>query len=143
MRNSLFASLVAAAFVVTTPLSVTAQEKLLNLYSSRHYQTDEALYANFTRATGVRINRIEAGEDPLIERLRNEGANLFSSPVQAQPAGNTSSIVSGALERSNVSPVLEMSRLMEVNRNYTSVAGMISRIDELRRTAISRLADNA
>jgi flagellar basal-body rod protein FlgF len=51
--------------------------------------------------------------------------------------------VSGALERSNVSPVLEMSRLMEVNRSYTSVAGMISRIDELRRTAISRLADNA
>jgi flagellar basal body rod protein FlgG len=36
-----------------------------------------------------------------------------------------------------------MSRLIEVNRNYTSVAGMITRIDELRRTAISRLAENA
>jgi flagellar basal-body rod protein FlgF len=77
------------------------------------------------------------------QALRNEGANLFSSQVPAQAAGNTSSIVSGALERSNVSPVLEMSRLIEVNRNYTSVAGMITRIDELRRTAISRLAENA
>jgi len=77
------------------------------------------------------------------QALRNEGANLFSSPVQAQAADNTTRIVSGALERSNVSPVLEMSRLIEVNRNYSSVAGMISRIDELRRTAISRLADNA
>ena len=50
-----------------------AQEKVLNLYSSRHYNTDEALYANFTKVTGIKINRIEAGEDPLIERLRNEG----------------------------------------------------------------------
>ncbi|HEY0918635.1 flagellar basal body rod C-terminal domain-containing protein [Devosia sp.] len=48
-----------------------------------------------------------------------------------------------ALERSNVKPVLEMSRLIEVNRSYTSVAGMVARMDELRRTAISRLADVA
>ena len=47
--------------------------RVLNLYSSRHYQTDEALYANFTRQTGIKVNRIEAGEDPLIERIRNEG----------------------------------------------------------------------
>ena len=51
--------------------SVSAQE--LNLYSSRHYQTDEALYTNFTTTTGIKINRIEGGEDPLIERIRNEG----------------------------------------------------------------------
>lgn len=54
--------------------SAYAQDKrVLNLYSSRHYQTDEALYANFTKQTGIRINRIEAGEDALIERVRNEG----------------------------------------------------------------------
>jgi len=32
---------------------------VLNLYSARHYQTDEALYRNFTEQTGIRINRIE------------------------------------------------------------------------------------
>lgn len=48
-----------------------AQE--LNLYSSRHYQTDEALYSNFTKNTGIKLNRIEAGEDPLIARIINEG----------------------------------------------------------------------
>ena len=42
-----------------------AQEKVLNLYSARHYQTDEALYTNFTKPTGIKINRIEAGEEPL------------------------------------------------------------------------------
>ena len=48
-------------------------EKILNLYSSRHYQTDEALYANFEKATGIKINRIEGPEDPLIERMLSEG----------------------------------------------------------------------
>ncbi len=51
------------------------QEKVLNLYSARHYQTDEALYSNFTRQTGIRINRIEGKEEELVERIRNEGAN--------------------------------------------------------------------
>lgn len=55
-------------------LSASAEEKVLNLYSARHYQTDEALYANFTKLTGIRINRIEAKEDELLERIRNEGA---------------------------------------------------------------------
>ena len=52
-----------------------AQEKVLNLYSARHYQTDEALYANFTRLTAIKINRIEGKEDELLERIKNEGAN--------------------------------------------------------------------
>ncbi len=53
---------------------VAAQESVLNLYSARHYQTDEALYTNFTRATGIRINRLDGKEDELVERIRNEGA---------------------------------------------------------------------
>ena len=52
-----------------------AQEQSLNLYSARHYQADEALYENFTRQTGIRINRIEGKAHELIERIRNEGAN--------------------------------------------------------------------
>ena len=70
--SALIASIFAAA--VAHSLSAQAQEKVLNLYSARHYQTDEALYANFTRQTGIKINRIEAKEDELLERIRNEGA---------------------------------------------------------------------
>ncbi|MDB2433235.1 Fe(3+) ABC transporter substrate-binding protein [Luminiphilus sp.] len=51
--------------------SATAGE--LNLYSSRHYDTDIALYNNFTEATGIKINLIEAGADELIERIKSEG----------------------------------------------------------------------
>src|SRR6185295_9285791 len=67
--------------------SALAQDNVLNLYSSRHYQTDEALYANFTRLTGIKINRIEAGEDPLIERIRNEGARSPADVLITVDAG--------------------------------------------------------
>ena len=64
----------ACLLIVTTlPLSGWGQSPVLNVYSSRHYETDEALYSNFTRQTGIKINRIEGGEDALIERIRNEG----------------------------------------------------------------------
>jgi iron(III) transport system substrate-binding protein len=64
---------VLLALALGIPASVLAQEKVLNLYSSRHYETDEALYTNFTKQTAIKVNRIEGGEDPLIERIRNEG----------------------------------------------------------------------
>ena len=64
----------AAALAIAT-CAVSAQEKVLNLYSSRHYQTDDALYANFTKATGIRINRIDLGDDQLLDRLKSEAAN--------------------------------------------------------------------
>jgi iron(III) transport system substrate-binding protein len=65
-----------ALFAIALSFSgtVAAQQKVLNLYSSRHYQTDEALYATFTQQTGIKVNRIEAAEDPLIQRIRSEGA---------------------------------------------------------------------
>jgi iron(III) transport system substrate-binding protein len=76
-----------AAALAFSASSASAQEKVLNLYSSRHYQTDESLYANFTKQTGIRINRIEAGEDPLIERLKNEGAQSPGDVLVTVDAG--------------------------------------------------------
>ncbi|ODS98014.1 MAG: Fe(3+) ABC transporter substrate-binding protein [Lautropia sp. SCN 69-89] len=70
---ALAAALALGAALAATPAQ--AQDKVLNLYSARHYQTDENLYAEFTKQTGIRINRIEAGDEAILERLRNEGAN--------------------------------------------------------------------
>jgi len=75
----------AAALAVALP--GLAQEKVLNLYSSRHYQTDEALYANFTKETGIKVNRIEANEDALLERLKNEGARSPADVLVTVDAG--------------------------------------------------------
>jgi iron(III) transport system substrate-binding protein len=77
--------LAALNFLIAFP--ALPQEKVLNLYSSRHYSTDEALYANFTRQTGIRINRIDAAEDPLIERIRNEGARSPADVLITVDAG--------------------------------------------------------
>jgi iron(III) transport system substrate-binding protein len=86
MNRRLVAGAVAlASTLLAAPALV--QEKVLNLYSSRHYQTDEALYANFTKLTGIKINRIEAGEDPLIERIRNEGARSPADVLITVDAG--------------------------------------------------------
>ena len=50
-----------------------AQEQVLNLYSARHYSTDEALYNNFTKATGIKINRVDADDAGILQRLKAEG----------------------------------------------------------------------
>ena len=51
-----------------------AQEQVVNLYSARHYSTDEALYSNFTKATGIKINRVDADDAGILARLKAEGA---------------------------------------------------------------------
>jgi iron(III) transport system substrate-binding protein len=76
---SLKATLAASAAATTLLTGVAAYaEGELNLYSSRHYDTDERLYSDFTEMTGITINRIEGNADELIARMEAEGAN---SPV--------------------------------------------------------------
>ncbi|MBA3774726.1 MAG: extracellular solute-binding protein [Ramlibacter sp.] len=64
----------AASVLLAVSVSATAQEQVLNLYSARHYSTDEALYANFTKATGIKINRVDADDAGILARLKAEGA---------------------------------------------------------------------
>ncbi len=73
-RPSLRSSLLAASLLLTAVGSAHAQEQVLNLYNARHYQTDEALYANFTKATGIRIQRVDADDAGILARLQSEGS---------------------------------------------------------------------
>ena len=95
--------LTTAALAMAAPSF--AQE--LNLYSSRHYDTDERLYTDFEEATGITINRIEGNADELIERLQAEGANSpadvlltvdVSRIARAKEAGVLQSIDSDVIE---------------------------------------------
>jgi len=63
-----------ATLLVATLGSAHAQEQVLNLYSARHYSTDEALYSNFTKATGIKVNRVDADDAGILARLKAEGA---------------------------------------------------------------------
>jgi iron(III) transport system substrate-binding protein len=63
-----------ASTLLALSAGVSAQEQVLNLYSARHYSTDEALYANFTKTTGIKINRVDADDAGILSRLKAEGA---------------------------------------------------------------------
>ncbi|MBS3997200.1 MAG: extracellular solute-binding protein [Hydrogenophaga sp.] len=54
--------------------AAVAQDKVLNLYSARHYQTDDVMYDTFTRTTGIKINRVDGDDAGIVARLRAEGA---------------------------------------------------------------------
>jgi iron(III) transport system substrate-binding protein len=102
----------AAAVLALSSLSAIAQapgtEKVLNLYSARHYSTDEALYNDFTKTTGIKINRVDADDAGILARLKAEGtaspadvimlvdvARLWKGDVE----GMFSPIKSAALEK--------------------------------------------
>ena len=76
MRRTLTVLSVAISAVTAglfSPL-VLADEQVINLYSARHYPTDEALYSDFTKATGIKINRVDSDDAGIIARLRAEGS---------------------------------------------------------------------
>ena len=71
--------------LIAAPAS--AQDEI-NLYSSRHYDTDLALYDNFTEQTGITVNLIEGGGSELIERIMAEGENSPADILITVDAGN-------------------------------------------------------
>ncbi|MEM7503935.1 MAG: Fe(3+) ABC transporter substrate-binding protein [Pseudomonadota bacterium] len=71
----------------------------VNLYSSRHYDTDLAMYDNFTAETGIKVNLIEAGADELIERIQSEG--------EYSPADVLVTVDAGRLWRAEQAGVLQ------------------------------------
>ncbi len=72
MRFTLIALSIGATLGLASPAH--AQSSELNLYSARHYPTDEALFSGFTQATGIKINRVDADDAGILARLRAEGA---------------------------------------------------------------------
>jgi len=65
----------------------TALGQEVNIYSSRHYQTDERLYREFEERTGIQVNRLEGGGDALIARLQQEGRNSPADVLITVDAG--------------------------------------------------------
>lgn len=94
--TSIFCALAASLTIA----GVAAQaEGEVNLYSSRHYETDERLYSDFEELTGITINRIEGKGDELIARMRAEGAN--------SPADVLLTVDTSRLERAKLAGVLQ------------------------------------
>lgn len=75
-------------------------------------------------------------------RLQKDGSSGFVAPqgIVPQPAAS-SRLTQGAVEKSNVEGVVEISRMIEITRTYTTIAQMTQSRSDMRRTAIERLAE--
>ena len=98
MKNATKLGMILAASVSAVATTAAAEGEL-NLYSSRHYDTDERLYSDFTDMTGITINRIEGNADELIARMQAEGAN--------SPADILLTVDTSRLERAKNAGVLQ------------------------------------
>ncbi|WP_306260100.1 extracellular solute-binding protein [Pararhizobium sp. IMCC21322] len=104
-RKTVFGAALLTLSLMASTSAVLAKGEV-NLYSSRHYDTDERLYSDFEEQTGITINRIEGNADELIARMEAEGANSpadvlltvdISRVVRAEEKGLLSSVDSAVL----------------------------------------------
>jgi len=75
------------------------------------------------------------------QQLLKEGSNLYSAGNAAAQPDTASRVRQGFVEKSNVSSVTEMSRMIEVTRTYTQIANMLQQQSDLHKAAIDKLAD--
>jgi len=117
---SIRSSLIAASMLIlagcgpsTTSESEDSAAKtnpgVVNLYSSRHYDTDLRLYSDFTEQTGIEVNRIEAKSNALIERIKTEG--------DLSPADLLITVDAGVLWRAEQEGILQPASSNTLTRN--------------------------
>ena len=74
--------------IILAILSGSAFAKEVNIYTSRHYDSDTVLYEDFTNETGIKVNIISSKSKALLERLRSEGENSPADIFITVDAGN-------------------------------------------------------
>src|SRR5262245_20173926 len=90
MRGGLlgFAGLALSAMLgLAGSLANTASAAEVNIYSARHYDSDQLIYDAFTKATGIEVNVIEGGDAELLERIKAEGRNSPADVLITVDAG--------------------------------------------------------
>jgi iron(III) transport system substrate-binding protein len=79
----------ASTPVASAPATTSsAASQVLNIYTARHYKSDAPLYEGFTQKTGIKINKLDAEADKLIERIKSEGGKTPADVLITVDAGN-------------------------------------------------------
>jgi iron(III) transport system substrate-binding protein len=73
MKRTFFIGL--TLLIITSCGTSIKNDRVVNVYSHRHYDIDRELYENFERETGIKVNVVSSGADELIVRLKTEGEN--------------------------------------------------------------------
>jgi iron(III) transport system substrate-binding protein len=140
---------IALAFAVLVPAAAAADE--VNLYSSRHYDTDQALYDDFTAQTGIEVNLIEGDADQLIARIKAEGRNSPADVLitvdagrlhRAQEAGVLAPVESAVLAERVPANLREPgNRWFGLTQRLRSIVYAKDRVDPAAITSYEDLAD--
>lgn len=99
--------ILTAALALALGAGTALADGEVNIYTSRHYDTDERLYTDFTAQTGITVNRIDADADELIERMKAEGAASPADVFITVDAGRIWRADEAGLLAATASPVLE------------------------------------
>jgi flagellar basal-body rod protein FlgF len=77
-----------------------------------------------------------------VQQLQKDGSSSFTTTAGAQPQPTkTAQVVQGSIEKSNVRSVVEMSRMIEITRNYTQIAAILQQQHDLSQSAVDKLAE--
>jgi len=76
------------------------------------------------------------------QQMQKDGASLFQAPPEAnqKPIAPGTAVVQGSIEKSNVEPIMEMTRMIAITRSYSDVASILQQQGELRRNSLNQLA---
>lgn len=107
MRTRLKSSLPFVCSLLAIFGVTTASASELNIYTHRHYKTDEEINALFTSKTGIKVNVVSAEADQLMERLKSEGANSVADLLVTVDAGRLQRAKAAGLLKPLKSEVLE------------------------------------
>lgn len=102
MKTTLF-----SLSILLLTISACNAPKEVNVYSARHYDTDQMLYDEFTKETGITVNLIEGGSDELIERIKSEGINSPADILITVDAGRVWRAEEAGILASTSSELLE------------------------------------
>lgn len=87
MNKFLKFSLIALTVTLFISCENKNEEKIVNVYTHRHYKADDQLFAKFTEETGIKVNIVNASADELIQRLETEGENSNADVLITVDAG--------------------------------------------------------
>ena len=103
----------ALAAIVAAAVALPAQaQDVVNIYSARHYDSDQLLYDTFAEETGITVNVIEDKDGSLIERIKAEGENSPGDIMFTADAGNLADAAAQGIFQPVESEVL-MARIPE------------------------------
>ena len=91
---------IITTILVLLVISGCAPVNEVNIYTSRHYDVDDILYAEFTKKTGIKVNIISGSGGALMERLKAEGVNSPGDVFFTVDAGNLANFQKGGFLQS-------------------------------------------